>query len=48
MYVVLVETDRLNEGVVGYVFLEVEAAQSDAEAVTVTVVIPEWDIVEVP
>lgn len=42
----LVETERLKEGVVGYVFFEVEAAQSEGEAVTVTVVRPEWADVE--
>ena len=37
----LVEAERLKEGVVGYVFLDVEAAQSEGDAVTVTVVMPE-------
>jgi hypothetical protein len=45
---VLLETERLNDGVVGYAFLDVEAAQSEAEAVTVTVVIPEWGVGEAP
>ena len=43
---VLDETERLKEGVVGQFFLEVEGAQSDGEAVTVTVVTPEWDVDE--
>lgn len=42
------ETERLKEGVVGYVFFEVVAAQSEGEAVTVTVVMPEWGVVVVP
>jgi hypothetical protein len=41
MQVVFVKTERLKEGAVGYVFLVLNAAQSNGEAVTVTVVRPE-------